>query len=248
MTISDTESNRLRLAEDITHEDGCWGIWEGCQYSIAKYIYQHMESATGPIGGGDSMVELTYGAANIEDTSGISLRQYKGKTRLEIMRDLADMDKSVFWVTLGGTTVTWKSTFNDGSPTAMTDATVIGWRSVFDWEPVYNEMDIYGARIGDTDHEGLGRFGPQEHLGTAPLSEAASIAKQVQDDLTDPRAVAVDLGEISRHVHVQVEPLCLEERLDRRGCGLDQRREGYPFLGEGHAAGLDLAQIEHVVD
>lgn len=152
VTISDTEANRLRVAEDITHEDGSWGIWEECKYSIAQYIYKHLDSAeVGTlIATYDTLVQLTH-AATIEHTSGISLRQYVDRTPLEIIRDLCEIDKAVFWVTLGGTTVTYKSTFNNGAPTAMTDANVEGWRSVFDYESMTNEFDIYGMRKGDIE-------------------------------------------------------------------------------------------------
>jgi hypothetical protein len=149
--IEGTESTRVRLAEDITHEDGSWGIWEECQYSIAQYIYKHLESATGIINDADLLVVLTHGAAQIENTTGISLRQYVDMTRLQIWRDLCDIDKAVFYMALGTVIVTYKSTFNSGAPTAMTDANVEGWKSVFDYETMVNEFNIYGMRKGDIE-------------------------------------------------------------------------------------------------
>lgn len=89
-------------------------------------------------------------AANIEHTSGISLRHYEERTRLEILQDLSIQDKAVFWLPLGSVALTWKSTFNNGSPTAMTDASVLAWTQA-DWNfpSLFNEYHVYGVRTGD---------------------------------------------------------------------------------------------------
>lgn len=124
-------------------------IWEGANYSIAQPIYKHLDSAESGviITDGDIMETLTC-AATIEHTSGISTRQYINKTRLEIIRDLAQQDKAEFWIALGGTTVTYKSTWNDGAPTAMTDTSGT-LSSSFDYTKLANEWNVYGMRVGD---------------------------------------------------------------------------------------------------
>jgi hypothetical protein len=138
--------NLLKVGTDLTTD--ATKIWEGIPYCIAKEIYLHLESATGPILGGDGIVTLTAGAANIENTSGVSTRQYKEQTRLEILQDLAAQDKSLFWITLGGVTVTYKQTF--GADTMqLTDGKVNSWQSYMDYGAMYNEYHVYGARLGD---------------------------------------------------------------------------------------------------
>jgi hypothetical protein len=68
------------------------------------------------------------------------------------MQDLAKLDKAVFWAVLGSTTVTRKSTFTDGAPTEMTDASVLEWsQGEYDYEPMFNEYHLYGIRIGDEE-------------------------------------------------------------------------------------------------
>jgi hypothetical protein len=164
ISITDTQTNRLLVGTDPTATAN--RIWEGCPYSIVRPIYKHIasdESPGGLIDDGDTLYALT-AAATIEHTTGLSLRHYHERSRLEILKDLAEQDNSVFWITLGGTTVTWKSTFNDGAPTAMTDASVLRWVSG-DWnyKSMFNEFHIYGATIGD-------------HQLTADTSDATSQA------------------------------------------------------------------------
>jgi hypothetical protein len=149
--------NRLKVNTDLSITG--LGLWEGCEYSICQEIYKHIDSVETPgtlITAGDVLSSKTNGAgaivcaSTVEHTSGISARHYQEKTRLEILRDLADMDKAVFWITLGGTTLTWKSTFNDGAPTALTDASVLSWRmGEYDYSGMVNEYHVYGIRIGD---------------------------------------------------------------------------------------------------
>jgi hypothetical protein len=159
VTINETEANRLRVATDMTA--AATRVWEGLDYCILKPIYKHLDTAESvgkslitdeagekSFSGPDPLVALT-AAATIEHTSGYSAMQFKGKTRLKMLQALAPHDKAVFWMDLGTVIVNWKSTWNDGAPTAMTDASVENWRSVFDYETVVNEFDIYGARIGD---------------------------------------------------------------------------------------------------
>ena len=148
ITINDTiNPNKLEIATDLTA--AATQVWEGIPYCVAKDIYLHIESATGPVLGGDSMVTLTCGAANVENTSGVSTRQYVGKTRLQMLKDLAIQDKAQFWITLGGVIVTWKSTFNNGAPETLTDGDINSWASTLDYSTLVNEVTAYGARIGD---------------------------------------------------------------------------------------------------
>ncbi len=157
--ISDTlATNRIQVDTDLTAT--ATRVWEGIPYCIAKKIYEHLDTAesvslslisdeggdksgTGP----DPLIELT-AAATIEHTAGISTRQYKNRTRLSILKDLAAQDMASFWVELGTSTVTYKKTF--GADVAqITDATVESWQSVFDYTTIVNDVKVYGAQIGD---------------------------------------------------------------------------------------------------
>lgn len=148
ITINDGGANWLEVATDLTA--AATRIWEGCPFCITQPIYLHIESATGPVLGGDTMVTLTCGVANVENTSGISTRQYVNKTRLEILKDLAVQDKAHFWITLGGVVVTYKSTFNDGAPETLTDTDLNSIKSTYDYSTLVNEVTAYGMRIGDS--------------------------------------------------------------------------------------------------
>jgi len=146
--ITDTvATNEIETEGNLTYKG--IGCFEGMKYCIAKEIYKHIDTAEGGtlITGGDDIVPLTC-AATIEHTSGISTRQYKDRTRLEILQDLAIQDKAMFWGDLGGTTVTWKSTFDSGAPTAIGDANVLNWISRFDYSTMVNNARVYGGRIG----------------------------------------------------------------------------------------------------
>ena len=144
--INDTiNPNKLEVATDLTA--AATQLWEGVDYCISKYRYLHFESATGIILGGDNIVTLTCGAANVENTTGVSTRQHKNRTRLQIARDEATDDGAVFWMALGGTPVTYKKTFGASTET-MTDATPDSWQSLRDYN-ITNDYDVYGARLGD---------------------------------------------------------------------------------------------------
>lgn len=151
ISISDTTSNRLTIGTDLTAD--ATKVWHGLPYSIAREIYKHIDSAETPgtlITNGDVLQTLTC-AATIEHTSGISTRQFKDVTRLDILKDVARQDKSEFYIALGGSTVTYKSTWNEGSPTAFTDATPTSLRMIQDYGRLFNEFNIYGMRIGDRE-------------------------------------------------------------------------------------------------
>lgn len=147
ITINDTfNPNRLEIATDLTA--AATRVWEEIPYCIARTIPKHIDSDTGTIiTDGDGIVILTCDVT-IEATTGISTRQYTDRTRLQILQDLAQQDKSVFWITLGGTTVTYKQTF--GADTMqLTDGKVDSWQSSQDYGTLVNSYDVYGARIGD---------------------------------------------------------------------------------------------------
>lgn len=172
--------NCLEVATDMTA--AATRVWDGVPYSIAKKIYLHLESATGPILGYDSMVTLTAGAGDIENTAGISTRQYLDKTPLEIIQDLARQDKSHFWIALGTTTVTYKSTFNDGAPLAVTDTDFNAYRSVIDYSPLVNKTTAYGMRIGDqrlkSTYEDAASIAKYNQTRTRVLSDSGLVSEQ----------------------------------------------------------------------
>jgi len=148
VAISDTTTNRLKVGTDLTA--AATRIWEGIPYSIEKPIFKHIDTGEGGtfITDGDTIYAMT-AAANIEHTTGISTRHYIKRTRLEILQDLAAQDKAVFYVPLGTVALTWKSTFNDGAPTAITDNSVLAWQSDWNYASMFNKVTVQGARIGD---------------------------------------------------------------------------------------------------
>jgi len=149
--ILDTTTNAIITAGNLTYNG--LGIYESSPYSVVQPIYKHIDSAETPgalITDGDVIVTLTC-AATIEHTSGFSARQFMNRTRLEILQDLAIQDAALFYIALGGTTVTWKSTFNSGAPTAIGDATVNDWLMRFDYGAMVNNARVYGMRDGDNE-------------------------------------------------------------------------------------------------
>ena len=150
VTINDTiATNKLEVATDLTA--AATRIWEAIPYSIVREAYKHIDTGESGtlVSDHDPLVALT-SAAGIEHTSGFSLRRYEERTPLEILQDLANIDKTAFWMAIGGVALTWKSTFNDGAPTAMTDDDVMAWTlGEYSFLPVFNEMHLYGPKIGD---------------------------------------------------------------------------------------------------
>lgn len=153
----------LKVSTDVDYTG--LGLVEGAPYCIAEELYKRLDTAEGGtlISDGDTIVALT-AAATIEHTSGISTRQYIERTRLSIMQDLAIQDKAMFWMDLATTIVNWKSTFNDGAPTAINIDTIDAFRSRFDYSTMFNDYHVYGARLG----------GKEVHTDT---DDAPSVAK-----------------------------------------------------------------------
>lgn len=141
VTINDTiNPNKLEVATDLTA--AATRIWEGIRYCIAKPINLHIN---GLVTDNDSQFIMT---TSVESTTGISTRQYKDKNTLAMMRDLARQDKAVFYTALGTAEVIWQQTF--GAHTVhLTDADVDSWRSLWDYNTMFNRARVYGARIND---------------------------------------------------------------------------------------------------
>jgi hypothetical protein len=149
MDDGDAVWNTLEVTGDTVGVAGL-NLWQDAPYCIVRPIFKHIASDETPgtlITGGDVLVTLTC-TDSIEHTSGYSSRQYKETTRLRILQDLAAQDKAVFWIALGGTTVTYKQTF--GADTQqLTDGDIDDWQSIYDYKQMFNEYHVYGARIGD---------------------------------------------------------------------------------------------------
>jgi hypothetical protein len=150
------DGSTIMLAIDADLAGTSNKIFDGAKYCVGRPIYQHLDSIETPgdfitdgvAGSGPDAMEALTAAATIEHTSGISTRQYINKTRLEILQDLARQDKAEFYIALGTTTVTWKSTWGANDNT-ITDAIVTSWQAPFDYTKLANEFNIYGMRIGD---------------------------------------------------------------------------------------------------
>jgi len=158
VSIVESWVNHLLVGTDLTA--AATRIWEGIPYCIAQPIYKHLDTAESvglslitdeagevSLSGPDPLVALT-AASTIEHTSGISTRQYVGRTRFEILKDLAKQDKAEFYMALGTATLTYKSTWGANDNT-FTDAIPNTLTSSFDYKTMRNEYDVYGMRIGD---------------------------------------------------------------------------------------------------
>jgi hypothetical protein len=159
--INDTiNPNKFEVNTDLTA--AATQMWEGVPYCIVEPIYKHLDTAEsvglslftdegvdGDGAGPDPIIKLTAGAT-VEHTTGLSATQFKDKTRLKIVQSLAHKDSAVFWITLGGTTVTYKKTF--GADTQqLTDGSVLSWQSLHDYNTMINSVEVYGVRIGDIE-------------------------------------------------------------------------------------------------
>ena len=214
--IIDNTTNSITTPSNLTYNG--LGCWERMPYSIAKKIYKHIDTAEGGtlISDGDVVNAIT-AAATIEHTTGITTRNYQEMTRLEILRDLNDVDNAVFWMTLGGVILTRKSTFNSGAPTALTDALVLSWANCeYDYEPMRNEYHVYGVRIGDN----------QLYRDTSALS-------------TDPGADSKAKFVATRSEVVRNTGTLSQYETDSLGAALVERDEDVLLFLEATLKGLD---------
>ena len=96
-----------------------------------------------------------------------------------------------------------------------------------------------------------GRIGGQQ-LGAngdaAGRGELHRIAQQVQQSLGQPRGVAAQCVEGARYLDRQRKPLGPRPLGDQRHAGTDDRSEREVGVLQCHPAGLDLRQVEDVVD
>ena len=170
VTIIDTiATNKLEVATDLTAAAS--RIWEKIPYSIVRKAFKHIDTEEGGtlVSDYDVLVALT-AAANIEHTSGFSTRRYENSTPLAIIQDLANIDRTAFWMPIGTTGLTMKSTFNDGAPTAMTDALVIRWGGEHSFVDVRNGLILYGPKINDN----LLRLDTKDITGGDPGADSKS--------------------------------------------------------------------------
>lgn len=141
------EAMKLEVDTDLTLTNANMGLWETCPYSIIDYIKNHIN---GLVLASDPLFTLD---TDIEATTGLTTRNYQERTTSEILKDLANMDKTVFWIALADhttPTLIWKKTFA-GGVTELTDASVLSWSGgEYDYLPMINEAHVYGARIGDS--------------------------------------------------------------------------------------------------
>ncbi len=155
ISIIDTiNPNKLEVGTDLTA--AATRIWEKINYCIVREAYKHIASnqtpgdliTDGSTGSGpDPLVVLTaVTGGTVEATSSFSTRRYENRIRLEVVQDLAQIDRVAFYMEIGTTVFTWKSTFNDGAPAALTDADVIRWTGERSFVDVRNSFILYGPK------------------------------------------------------------------------------------------------------
>ena len=86
------------------------------------------------------------------------------------------------------------------------------------------------------------------HPDLAGLGELEGVADEVQEHLGDPPLVAPAGRQVGRHGHAQRELLLGGERLHARRHGLRDLLHGVVGEGQRELAGLDLGEVEDVVD
>ena len=80
------------------------------------------------------------------------------------------------------------------------------------------------------------------------LRELRRVGQQVEQDLAHAREVGVDQPDVGRAAHLEQVVVLLDQRADRRRDVLHQRADVEVLEEQLHLAGLDLRQVEHVVD
>jgi len=145
ITITDTVGSPARLTTTTDVDVTGLGFWNGYPYSICREIYYRINAI---ITAGDPLVTLT---SSVESTAGISTYHASDKTRFEILKFVAPLDKAVFWIPLGTKEVNWKIT-TDAAATTLTDPEVLRWyKTRYDIGPMKNQAIVYGARVGDVE-------------------------------------------------------------------------------------------------
>ena len=82
----------------------------------------------------------------------------------------------------------------------------------------------------------------------ASIGELDGIADEIEQHLGEPAIVAAGGRQTRRHFDLERELLAARQRLDRAMDALHQVRNGIIIKREHELPGLDLRQIEHVVD
>jgi hypothetical protein len=120
------------------------GAWPGMEYSIVDEVNTHINTI---VTAGDPLVTLT---TDVEDTSGITTRNFQDKTRKEMLDELSDIDASVYWLPLGTTQVKWKQTTDATATEILRDSDVLSWSQVeHDIDKMFNQAKVKGIRRGD---------------------------------------------------------------------------------------------------
>jgi hypothetical protein len=177
IAISDTlalvGANETCLKVDTDLTTAATEIWEGIPYSVCEYIHHHINTI---VTAGDNQTTLT---TSIEETTGVTNAHWEKKSRLQMLRELAKEDATVFWLILGGTEVQWKQT-TDAVHTDLTDADVLKWSPEgYDFDKMRNDYTIYGITLNDAKVAGT-------------HNDAASIAKYLatKSDVQSTRALS----------------------------------------------------------
>ena len=103
------------------------------------------------------------------------------------------------------------------------------------------------AGVGHRDQEAaVLDLGPDAH--GAGLGELDRVADQVHQHLGEPALVAAPARQVRRHVDLERELLLRRQRLGRAHHVQHQLAHRVVDRRERQLAGLDLGQIEHVVD
>jgi hypothetical protein len=82
----------------------------------------------------------------------------------------------------------------------------------------------------------------------AVLGELAGVAKQVEEDLAQPHIVGVDRADPLGRIERELVLVLLGERPRGAEDLLDDRLDRHRFEGQIHLPGLDLGEVEDVVD
>ena len=154
--VDTTAPNKLEVGTDITA--AATQIWEMINYCIVREVYKHIASdetpgdliTDGSTGSGPDPLVVITAAGTVEHTTSFSTRRYESGTRLVIVKDLAEIDKVAFFMEIGTTVFTWKSTFNNGAPDALTDADVIRWTGERSFVDVRNNYILYGPKQNES--------------------------------------------------------------------------------------------------